>query len=65
MLRGGLASRRATAQRQQFKIVARDLGDLKPGLSLDRLGTRWASRRPAATVILIDAIASLSGALRT
>jgi hypothetical protein len=35
-LRRGLASRRATAQRQPFKIVARDLG-LKPGLSLDNI----------------------------
>ena len=36
MLRRGLASRRATAQRQPFKIVARDLGNLKP-LSLDNI----------------------------
>ena len=38
-LRRGLASRRATAaaQRQPFKIVARDLGNLKPGLSLDNI----------------------------
>jgi hypothetical protein len=35
-LRRGLASRRATAQRQPFKIVARDLG-LKQGLSLDNV----------------------------
>jgi hypothetical protein len=35
-LRRGLASRRATAQRQPFKIVARDLG-LKAGLSLDNI----------------------------
>jgi hypothetical protein len=36
-LRRGLASRRVTAQRQAFKITARDLGDLKPGLSLDNV----------------------------
>jgi hypothetical protein len=36
-LRRGLASRRATARRQTFKVRARDLGDLKPGLSLDRV----------------------------
>ena len=37
-LRRGLASRRVTAaQRQPFKIVARDLGNLKPGLSLDNI----------------------------
>ena len=36
-LRRGLASRRATARRQAFKVRARDLGDLKPGLSLDRV----------------------------
>ena len=33
-LRRGLASRRVARQRQSFKITARDLGDLKPGLSL-------------------------------
>ena len=36
-LRRGLASRRVAAQRQSFKITARDLGDLKPGLSLDNV----------------------------
>ena len=34
-LRRGLESRRATAQRRAFKITARDLGNLNPGLSLD------------------------------
>jgi hypothetical protein len=34
-LRRGLASRRATAERQPFRIAPRDLGDLRPGLSLD------------------------------
>jgi hypothetical protein len=33
--RRGLASRRATAERQVFRITARDLGDLRPGLALD------------------------------
>ena len=36
-LRRGLASRRITAQRQPFKISARDLGNLKPGLSIDNV----------------------------
>ena len=36
-LRRGLASRRIAAPRQCFKITARDLGDLKPGLSLDNI----------------------------
>jgi hypothetical protein len=34
-LRCGLASRRTPAKRQAFRITARDLGDLRPGLSLD------------------------------
>ena len=36
-LRRGLESRRATAQRCAFKVTARDLGELKPGLSLDNM----------------------------
>ena len=36
-LRRGLESRRATAQRRTFKITARDLGNLKPGLALDNV----------------------------
>jgi hypothetical protein len=36
-LRSGLATRRAVAQRQAFKVAARDLGDLRPGLSLDNV----------------------------
>jgi hypothetical protein len=36
-LRRGLESRRATAERLAFKITARDLGNLKPGLSLDNI----------------------------
>jgi hypothetical protein len=36
-LRRGLVSRRVARQRQSFKITARDLGDLKPGLSLDNV----------------------------
>ena len=34
-LRCGLASRRTLPKRQAFRITARDLGDLRPGLSLD------------------------------
>ena len=36
-LRRGLASRRVTSQRQVFKITTRDLGNLRPGLSLDNI----------------------------
>jgi hypothetical protein len=36
-LRRGLASQRRGAQRQAFKVTARDLGDLRPGLSLDNI----------------------------
>ena len=36
-LRSGLAGRLVTGQRQPFKITARDLGDLRPGLSLDNV----------------------------
>jgi hypothetical protein len=37
-LRRGLASRRAASRRQTFKVTVRDLGNLKPGLSLDNVG---------------------------
>ena len=37
-LRRGLAGRRPSGPREPFKIRARDLGDLKPGLSLDNIG---------------------------
>ena len=36
-LRNGLASRRVAAERPAFKIAARDLGDVRPGLSLDNV----------------------------
>jgi len=36
-LRRGLASQRATAKPRSFKITPRDLGDVKPGLSLDNV----------------------------
>ena len=36
-LRRGLASRRVTARREAFKVTVRDLGNLKPGLSLDNI----------------------------
>jgi hypothetical protein len=36
-LRRGLESRRGTAQRRAFRVTARDLGNLKPGLSLDNI----------------------------
>jgi len=35
-LRRGLANRRVAA-RQPFKVTARDLGNLRPGLSLDNV----------------------------
>lgn len=37
MLRCGLASRGAPAPRTAFKVAIRDLGNLKPGLSLDNV----------------------------
>jgi hypothetical protein len=37
-LRRGLATRHAGARRQAFKAGVRDLGALKPGLSLDNIG---------------------------
>jgi hypothetical protein len=36
-LRRGLAARRRGDARAPFKIVARDLGELRPGLSLDNV----------------------------
>jgi hypothetical protein len=36
-LRRGLTSQRAGARRQPFKAAVRDLGDLKPGISLDNV----------------------------
>jgi plasmid stability protein len=36
-LRRGLASVPASAPRRPFKINARDLGDVQPGLSLDNI----------------------------
>lgn len=35
MLRRGLAQRRAASRPEPFRVVARDLGQLRPGLSLD------------------------------
>jgi len=35
MLRRGLTTRGSGGQRKPFKAAVRDLGDLKPGLSLD------------------------------
>jgi hypothetical protein len=37
MLRRGLATQRPASHRQPFTIAARDLGDLRPGLSLDNV----------------------------
>lgn len=36
-LRRGLENRRAAAQQRAFKVTARDLGNLKPGLFLDNV----------------------------
>lgn len=36
-LRRGLSHRRATGSRLPFKVTARDLGHLRPGLSLDNI----------------------------
>ena len=37
-LRRGLTVRRPAGPREPFKIKVRDLGNLKPGLSLDNVG---------------------------
>lgn len=37
-LRRGLAAPPAAAGRRPFRVVARDLGELRPGLSLDNIG---------------------------
>ncbi|MCC6778036.1 MAG: DUF2191 domain-containing protein [Hyphomicrobiales bacterium] len=37
MLRRGLASRGPPSPRTAFKVATRDLGNLKPGLSLDNV----------------------------
>ena len=37
-LRRGLAARRPAARRPPFRVVARDLGELRPGLNLDNIG---------------------------
>ena len=36
-LRRGLASRHATSQRQPFRVQTRDLGEVKPGVTLDNV----------------------------
>ena len=36
-LRRGLSQRRAAGARQRFRVTARDLGKLRPGLSLDNI----------------------------
>jgi hypothetical protein len=36
-LRRGLATRRVAASRVPFKVAARDLGNIRPGLSLDNV----------------------------
>jgi hypothetical protein len=36
-LRNGLASRRAARSKEPFRVLARDLGDIRPGLSLDNV----------------------------
>jgi hypothetical protein len=37
-LRRGLVDRRAPGPRQIFRVAARDLGNLRPGLSIDNVG---------------------------
>jgi hypothetical protein len=36
-IRRGLAQHRARSARQAFKVTVRDLGNLRPGLSLDNI----------------------------
>lgn len=38
LLRLSLSAKRATKQRERFRVEARDLGELRPGLSLDNVG---------------------------
>jgi uncharacterized protein (DUF2236 family) len=38
VLRRGFAQKRAAAREQSFRIHARDLGELRPGLNLDNVG---------------------------
>jgi hypothetical protein len=37
MLRRGLENRLTSSQRRPFKVTTRDLGSVKPGLSLDNI----------------------------
>jgi hypothetical protein len=37
-LRHGLVEKRLASRRRSFKVEARDLGNLRPGLSLDNVG---------------------------
>jgi hypothetical protein len=37
-LRRGLMQRRVAARRHAFEVAVRDLGNLRPGLSLDNVG---------------------------
>lgn len=37
-IRQGLASRRVAETAEPFRVTARDLGNLRPGLSLDNIG---------------------------
>jgi hypothetical protein len=37
-LRYGLVGKRVATRRRPFKVEARDLGNLRPGLSLDNVG---------------------------
>ncbi len=37
-IRQGLASRRVAESAEAFRVTARDLGNLRPGLSLDNIG---------------------------
>ena len=37
-LRYGLVEKRVATRRRAFKVEARDLGNLRPGLSLDNVG---------------------------
>jgi hypothetical protein len=38
VLRRGFAQKRAPSQARPFRIQARDLGNLRPGLNLDNIG---------------------------
>jgi hypothetical protein len=55
-LRRGLSSRRTASRAAAFRVIARDLGALRPGLTLDRVSDLLEQgRRAASPLIPVDA----------